>query len=79
MSEQIQKTIRAAKDSVWVINDELQKLSEGTSLTEVARGTIERNVEHLKIVVSNSEISESGEDISDLHAAISAGEAELNK
>jgi hypothetical protein len=79
MSEKIQGTIRAARDSVWVIENELQKLSEGTSLTEVAKGNIERNVEHLKIVVSNSEISESGEDISDLHAAISAGEAELNK
>jgi hypothetical protein len=79
MSEKIQETIRAARDSVWVIENELQKLSEGTSLTEVAKGNIERNVEHLKIVVSNSEISESGEDISDLHAAISAGEAELNK
>ncbi len=79
MSEKIQGTIRAARNSVWVIENELQKLSEGTSLTEVAKGNIERNVEHLKIVVSNSEISESGEDISDLHAAISAGEAELNK
>lgn len=79
MSEQIQKTIRAARDSVWVINNELQKISEGVSLTEEIRGNIERNVAHLKIVVSNSEISESGEDISDLHSAITAGETELNR
>lgn len=77
--EQIQGTIRAARDSVWVINDELQKLSEGGSLTEQGRGNIQRNVDHLKLVVADSEISGSGKDISDLHAAITAGEAELNK
>lgn len=77
--EQIQGTIRAARDSVWVINNELQKLSEGGSLTEQVRGNIQRNVDHLKIVVADSEITGSGEDISDLHTAISTGEAELNK
>lgn len=77
--EQIQETIRAAKDSVWVINDELQKLSEGGSLTEEGTSNIERNGQHLKLVVADLEISESGEDISDLLGAISAGEEELNK
>lgn len=77
--EQIQGTIGAARDSVWVINDELQKLPEGGFLTEQGRGNIQRNVDHLKLIVSNSEVLGSGEDISDLHAAITAGEAELNK
>lgn len=77
--EQIQGTIRAARDSVWVIENELQKLSEGGSLTEDARSNIERNVAHLKIVISDTQISESGEDISDLQGAILAGEEELNK
>lgn len=77
--EQIQGTIRAARDSVWVINNELQKLSESGSLTEQGRSNIQRNVDHLKLVVADSEISGSGENISDLHDAISAGETELNK
>jgi hypothetical protein len=75
--EQIQSTIRAARDSVWVINEEIQKLSAGGSLTDDARGNIERNVEHLKIIVADAEIVASGEDISDLQTAITSGEATL--
>jgi hypothetical protein len=75
--EQIQSTIRAARDSVWVINEEIQKLSAGGSLTDDARGTIERNVGHLKIIVADAEIVGSGEDISDLQTAITSGETTL--
>jgi hypothetical protein len=77
--EQIQGTIRAARDSVWVVTDEIQKLTERGELTTEGRGNIERNVGHLKLVVADPEITESGEDINDLLAAITAGEAELNK
>ena len=75
--EQIQNTIRAARDSVWVIEDTIQKLNEGATLTDELRDNIDRNVSHLKLVVSNPEIANSGEGISDLHAAIAAGEAAL--
>lgn len=75
--EQVLRTITAARDSVWVINDSLRKLSEGATLTNELRGNIERNVGHLKLVVANPEISTSGNDISDLHAAVTAGEAAL--
>ena len=75
--EQIQGTIRAARDSVWVISDEIEKLTTTGELTNDGRGNIERNVGHLKIVVSSTEITESGEDISDLHSAIAAGEQAL--
>lgn len=75
--EQIQGTIRAARDSVWVINDELQKLSEAGTLTDNNRGNIQRNVAHLKLVVADPQISESGEEIDDLNIAISAGETAL--
>jgi len=77
--EEIQTTIKAARDSVWVINNELQKISENESMTDEVKKTIQRNVEHLKIIVSDPQVSASGEDISDLHSAISAGETELNK
>jgi hypothetical protein len=75
--EEIQSTIRAARDSVWVISDEIEKLGTRGELTNDGRGNIERNVGHLKIVVSSTEITESGEDISDLHSSIAAGEQAL--
>ena len=75
--EQITGTIRAARDSVWVVTDSLEKLANGSELTNELRGNIERNVGHLKLVVANPEISGSGQDISDLHAAITNGEAAL--
>lgn len=77
--EQILGTIRAARDSVWVISDSLQKLANNNGvMTDEIKGNIERNVGHLKLVVANPEIANSGEDITDLHAAITNGEAALN-
>jgi hypothetical protein len=75
--EQIQGTIRAARDSVWVISNEIEKLTTTGELTSDGRGNIERNVGHLKIVVSSTDVTESGEDISDLHNSIAAGEQAL--
>ena len=75
--EQIQGTIRAARDSVWVISNEIEKLTPTGELTSDGRGNIERNVGHLKIVVSSTDVTESGEDISDLHNSIAAGEQAL--
>ena len=75
--EEIQRTIIAARDSVWVITDELEKLANGYPATKECKGNIQRNVGHLGIVVSDPEIIASGEDISDLNAAIVSGEAKL--
>jgi predicted nucleic acid-binding Zn-ribbon protein len=75
--EQIQGTIKAARDSVFVVNDTLQQLENGKTPNRNRKSSIESNVGHLKIVVSDTEISESGEDIQDLHDAIAAGEAKL--
>jgi hypothetical protein len=75
--EQIQGTIRAARDSVWVVTDEIQKLTEREELTTEGRGNIERNVGHLRLVVADTELVASGEDIADLHSAIAAGEQAL--
>lgn len=77
--EQIKNTIRIARDSVWVITDEIQKATEKGSLTDYSKDNIRRNVAHLKLVVANPEISGSGENIDDLLDAIEAGEAELAK
>lgn len=75
--EQIQATIRAARDSVWVINEEIQKLTDGEPATKNSKNSIDRNVAHLKLVVADPEIVASGEDIADLQAAIANGEAKL--
>lgn len=76
--QRVEGTIRAARDSVWVVNDSLEKMqAAGGTLTEELRGNIERNVGHLELVVANPEISGSGQDISDLVAAIAAGKAVL--
>jgi hypothetical protein len=75
--EEIRGTISAARDSVWVVSDEIEKLATRGQLTNEGRGNIERNVGHLKIVVASTEITESGEDITDLHSAIAAGEQAL--
>jgi hypothetical protein len=75
--EQIRGTIRSARDSVWVIRDELEKLNAGGTPNENAKGNIDRNVSHLKLVVSDQEILDSDEDISDIIEVIEVGEAKL--
>jgi hypothetical protein len=74
---EVLQTIRAARDSVWVIEDSLAKVAAGATLSNELRGNIERNVEHLKLVVGNPNVLESGEDISDLHNAITQGNATI--
>lgn len=75
--EQIVRTITAARDSVWVINNTLEKLTNGATPNQGLRGDIDRNVGHLKIVTTSENVVNSGNDISDLLAAITVGEAKL--
>jgi hypothetical protein len=75
--DDIKRTITAARDSVWVIGDEIEKLAAGKPANNERKGNIERNVAHLKIVVADQSIVDSGEDITDLQAAITTGEAKL--
>lgn len=76
-AEEIAQTIKAARDSVWVIEDTIAQLDAGRLANEDRKSNIERNVGHLKLVVADEEIATSGNDISDLQAAIAAGEAKL--
>lgn len=75
--EQITYTITAARDSVSVVTETLEQLAEGKTANRERKGNIERNVGHLKLVVANQEIVESGESITDLQEAIVIGEAKL--
>jgi len=78
--EKVDRTVSVARDSVWVINDELQKKTERDGvLTEDASGNIERNVGHLEIVLSDPKVVELGGDLSDITAAIVAGKAALSE
>jgi len=74
--EEIQSTVKAARDSVWVIEDSISRLYEDPE-SEKLKASIERNVSHLKLVVASPDIANSSEDISDLNSAILAGEAAL--
>lgn len=75
--QRVEGAIRAARDSAWVVTDELAKLASGQPWTPERRGNIERNVAHLELVIANPDVANSGQDISDLTNAINAGKAEL--
>lgn len=77
--EKILNRIRTARDSVWVINDTVEKLANGAAFVYDTKNAIDANVNHLKIIVNLPEILESKEDISDLFAAIELGENTLKK
>jgi len=75
--QRVEGTVRAARDSVWVVNDEIQKKADRGELTPEGRGNIERNVAHLEIVMADPQVVELGGDLSDLTAAITDGKAAL--
>ena len=77
LQENVNRTVHAARDSVWVVNDEIQKKADRGELTPEGRGNIERNVAHLEIVMSDPNIVSLGGDLSDLTAAITNGKAAL--
>lgn len=77
--KEIQTTIRSARDSVWVIDDTLEKLAEGRSPSKEYKGNLERNVGHLNIVVADQDVIDSGEDIADLQSAILNGQTKLDE
>lgn len=68
-AEKVAGTIRAARDSVWVID---QELSLETFRRE-SLNTLKANVGHLEIVVASEEVKSSGQDITDLTSAIARG------
>lgn len=77
LQERVNGTVRAARDSVWVVNDEIQKKADRGELTPEGRGNIERNVAHLEIVMADPNIVSLGGDLLDLTAAITNGKAAL--
>lgn len=77
LQQRVEGTVRAARDSVWVVNDEIQKKADRGELTPEGRGNIERNVAHLEIVMADPQVVELGGDLSDLTAAITDGKAAL--
>jgi hypothetical protein len=69
--QEIAQTISAARDSVWVISDEISK----ENITKQNVEAVQRNVAHLEIVMSNENVTGSEEDLSDLTDAIQDGNA----
>lgn len=77
LQTRINSTVNAARDSVWVINDEIQKKTDRGELTKEGRGNIERNVAHLEIIMSDANVVLLGGDLSDITQAINVGKAAL--
>ena len=70
-TQEILQTISAARDSVWVIGEEISK----KNITKDNVQTVQRNADHLEIVMSSEHVIGSGEDLSDLTIAIENGNA----
>lgn len=76
-AEEIAQMIRAAADSVTVIDEMIAKVAAGAALSLEIKGNLQRNVEHLKGVTANEAIIASGSDISALVEGAARGEARL--
>lgn len=74
-AEQIAGAISAMRDSVWVVNSEMEK----EEVTQQVLDAIGRNVAHLELQMGNEHISGADDDLSDVEAAITAGKAFLEE
>lgn len=75
--QQVTRYIRAARDSVAVINEELEKLAGGWQRSWRVKDSLKRNIGHLEIVVANEQVIACDDDCADLHKAIADGKATL--
>lgn len=64
----VQKELAAMDDSVWAINDAIERNDP-----EYSPPVVERNVEHLEIMLTKPEIIDSGADLTVYTDAIEAG------
>lgn len=69
IDDQINSAINCAMDSVYVINKELSQ----EFFNKDSFDLINRNVEHLKIVLDSDDIKNSGKDLSTLQLAVDNG------
>lgn len=77
--EKVEHDLKAAADSVSVIEESIQKLEDGAEASKEIRSNIERNVQHLKLVIGRKHVVDSGADVSSLQAAIELGDAKLSE
>lgn len=70
LEQRIAAAISAMRDSVWAIDDAMSKEPSVETL-----GVVGRNVGHLELQMSNENITGFGEDLSDVTAAIAAGQS----
>lgn len=64
----VERAISAMRDSVWVVNTESEKEVSAQTV-----GAVKRNVQHLELMMGKDEIKNAGQDLSDVTAAITAG------
>jgi predicted transcriptional regulator len=75
--EEIRETITSANNSAQVIENIIEKITNGESVTDDLKNEIQRNVDHLKVVVAYKYVIESNQDVSALHSGIILGESKL--
>lgn len=68
--QRIAGAISAMRDSVWAITDAMSKTPSKQTIQ-----TIQRNVGHLELQMTDEEITGAGEDLTDVTDAITAGKA----
>lgn len=73
----VNHAVTSARDSVKVINNEIQKKNTLGQLNKRSISNIERNVAHLEVVMADPNVVSLGGDLSDLTAAITNGKAAL--
>jgi len=71
--ERIDQMLKAAQDSVTVIDELTGRIENGEELTEDLNNEIQRNFRHLEIVTQDQRIIDSGKDLENLKQAIQRG------
>lgn len=75
--DEVKSIIAVSKDSVWVIETRIEEIANGKPANKLRKSEIDSNVRHLKNVIQDEDVINSGENINDLVAAIALGEAKL--
>jgi len=72
--EEVAQQISAMRDSVWVIDD---TVDNNETITEELVQRLNANIGHLELMMGKDYIMNSGDDLSDITAAIAKGKAAL--
>ena len=73
--EQIAQDFKAMDDSVWVIDNKIENGPYEFQTQEEANAEVDRNVQHLELMLSKEYIQEDGHELATYQVAIEDGNA----